>query len=202
MFPQDVIANAPRIISDLQAIFPPQDGHVPDRPDGQARLGRADAGQPVARRDHRDSAGRHRDSRRAEAGAAGRRTRHPRSAGELRRRARVRQAARCTSSPRSSTRTSCSSRSRARWACCSPGATTRTSWSRSAASIRSSIRRRCRFRRRAASQVDIINESYARIRCDGYFAVTTNTVQFGSHSELLLRLLARSVVQGTPASTR
>ncbi len=32
-------------------------------------------------------------------------------------------------------------------------------------------------------EVDIINESYARIRCDGYFAVTTNTVQFGSHSE-------------------
>jgi hypothetical protein len=32
-------------------------------------------------------------------------------------------------------------------------------------------------------EVDIINESYARIRCDGYFAVTTNTVQFGTHSE-------------------
>jgi hypothetical protein len=32
-------------------------------------------------------------------------------------------------------------------------------------------------------EVDIINESFARIRCDGYFAVTTNTVQFGSHSE-------------------
>jgi hypothetical protein len=32
-------------------------------------------------------------------------------------------------------------------------------------------------------QLDIINESYARIRCDGYFAVTTNTAQFGSHAE-------------------
>jgi hypothetical protein len=32
-------------------------------------------------------------------------------------------------------------------------------------------------------EVDIINESYARIRCDGYFAVTSNTVQFGSNSE-------------------
>ena len=32
-------------------------------------------------------------------------------------------------------------------------------------------------------EVDIINESYARIRCNGYFAVTSNTVQFGSHSE-------------------
>ncbi|MDQ6698637.1 MAG: hypothetical protein M3Z36_00445, partial [Acidobacteriota bacterium] len=29
-------------------------------------------------------------------------------------------------------------------------------------------------------EVDIINESFARIRCDGYFAVTSNTVQFGS----------------------
>jgi hypothetical protein len=32
-------------------------------------------------------------------------------------------------------------------------------------------------------EVDIINESFARIRCSGYFAVTSNTVQFGSHSE-------------------
>jgi hypothetical protein len=32
-------------------------------------------------------------------------------------------------------------------------------------------------------QLDIINESYARIRCDGYFAVTTNTAQFGSYAE-------------------
>jgi len=33
-------------------------------------------------------------------------------------------------------------------------------------------------------QISILNESYARIRCDAYFAVTTNTVQFGSHAEL------------------
>ncbi len=32
-------------------------------------------------------------------------------------------------------------------------------------------------------EIDIINESYARIRCSGYFAVTSNTVQFGSLSE-------------------
>lgn len=32
-------------------------------------------------------------------------------------------------------------------------------------------------------EVDIINESFARIRCDGYFALTSNTLQFGSHSE-------------------
>ncbi len=37
--------------------------------------------------------------------------------------------------------------------------------------------------------IDIINESYARIHADGYFAVTTNTVQFGTHARLLLRLL-------------
>jgi len=32
-------------------------------------------------------------------------------------------------------------------------------------------------------EVDIINESDARIRCDGYFAITSNTVQFGAKSE-------------------
>jgi hypothetical protein len=42
-------------------------------------------------------------------------------------------------------------------------------------------------------QVDIINESYARIRCDGYFAVTTNTVQFGAHSEMYFGLSAVNV---------
>ena len=34
-----------------------------------------------------------------------------------------------------------------------------------------------------------INESYARIHADGYFAVTTNTVQFGIALRFLLRLL-------------
>src|ERR1700687_628518 len=42
-------------------------------------------------------------------------------------------------------------------------------------------------------EVDIINESYARIRCEGYFAVTTNTVQFGSHSEYFFGFDALSV---------
>jgi hypothetical protein len=42
-------------------------------------------------------------------------------------------------------------------------------------------------------QVDVINESYARIRCDGYFAVTTNTVQFGSHSDMFFGFSALSV---------
>jgi hypothetical protein len=31
--------------------------------------------------------------------------------------------------------------------------------------------------------IDLINESFARIHADGYFAVTTNTVQFGTHSD-------------------
>ncbi|HEY3726035.1 MAG TPA: DUF6603 domain-containing protein [Solirubrobacteraceae bacterium] len=42
-------------------------------------------------------------------------------------------------------------------------------------------------------EVDIINESYARIRCDGYFAVTTNTVQFGAQSEYFFGFSACSV---------
>ena len=44
--------------------FPPRAGHVPDRADGEARLGHADAGQPLARRHHRDPR-QHRDPRRA-----------------------------------------------------------------------------------------------------------------------------------------
>ena len=58
----DVVANAPRIISDLRAFFPPQRGHLPDRADGEARLGHADAGQPLARRHHRDPAATSRSS--------------------------------------------------------------------------------------------------------------------------------------------
>src|SRR4029077_13532715 len=41
--------------------------------------------------------------------------------------------------------------------------------------------------------VNIINESYARIRCEGYFAVTTNTLQFGSQSEYFFGFDALSV---------
>jgi hypothetical protein len=41
--------------------------------------------------------------------------------------------------------------------------------------------------------VNIINEAYARIHCDGYFAVTTNTVQFGSHSDYFFGFSALSV---------
>lgn len=42
-------------------------------------------------------------------------------------------------------------------------------------------------------EVDIINESFARIRCDGYFAVTSNSFQFGSHSEFFFGFSALSL---------
>lgn len=42
-------------------------------------------------------------------------------------------------------------------------------------------------------QLDIINESYARIHCEGYFAVTTNTVQFGSHASYFFGFSALSL---------
>ncbi len=41
--------------------------------------------------------------------------------------------------------------------------------------------------------LDIINESFARIHADGYFAVTTNTVQFGTHSSYYFGFSACSV---------
>jgi len=41
--------------------------------------------------------------------------------------------------------------------------------------------------------LDIINESYARIHADGYFAVTTNTVQFGTRSEYFFGFSALSL---------
>jgi hypothetical protein len=42
-------------------------------------------------------------------------------------------------------------------------------------------------------QLDILNESYARVRADGYFAVTSNTAQFGAHSEYFFGFSAVSV---------
>ncbi len=41
--------------------------------------------------------------------------------------------------------------------------------------------------------LDLINESYARIHAEGYFAVTTNTVQFGTHSDYFFGFSACSV---------
>lgn len=42
-------------------------------------------------------------------------------------------------------------------------------------------------------QLNVINESYARIRCDAYFAVTTNTAQFGAHADMFFGFSALSV---------
>ena len=42
-------------------------------------------------------------------------------------------------------------------------------------------------------QLNIINESYARIRADCYFAVTSNTAQFGAHSDMFFGFSALSV---------
>jgi len=41
--------------------------------------------------------------------------------------------------------------------------------------------------------IDLINESFARIHSEGYFAVTTNTVQFGAHSSFFFGFSACSV---------
>ena len=41
--------------------------------------------------------------------------------------------------------------------------------------------------------LDIINESFARIHADGYFAVTTNTAQFGTHASYFFGFSALSV---------
>jgi hypothetical protein len=41
--------------------------------------------------------------------------------------------------------------------------------------------------------LDLINESFARIHAEGYFAVTTNTVQFGTHSDFFFGFSACSV---------
>ncbi len=41
--------------------------------------------------------------------------------------------------------------------------------------------------------IDLINESYAKIHADGYFAITTNTVQFGTHSSYFFGFSACSV---------
>jgi len=41
--------------------------------------------------------------------------------------------------------------------------------------------------------IDLINESFAKIHSDGYFAVSTNTVQFGAHSNFFFGFSACSV---------
>jgi hypothetical protein len=41
--------------------------------------------------------------------------------------------------------------------------------------------------------INLINESFARIHADGYFAVTSNTVQFGTHSDYFFGFSALNV---------
>ena len=65
MFPHDVVANAPRIISDLRTFFPPQEGTFLIGPMAKLGWGTPTLVSALARRDHRDPR-QHRDPRRAE----------------------------------------------------------------------------------------------------------------------------------------
>ena len=89
MFPQDIIANAPRIISDLRAIFPPQNGTFLIGP-WRKLAGATDINQPLARHHHRDPARRRRNPRHPASGATGRRCCDSHSPGQLRRCPRIR----------------------------------------------------------------------------------------------------------------
>ena len=135
LFPTNIIANAPKILSDLRAIFPPVNGKfligpmakigwgtptlisvslgvIIEIPGNIVILGRLALALPTA--DEPVCCCSSRSSARWSSTSAG-----------------------SGSSPRSSTRGSCSSRSTARWGCSSTTATTRTSCCRSAASTRS-----------------------------------------------------------------
>ena len=149
MFPQNVIANAPRIISDLQAFFPAQEGTFLVGP--MAKLGWGEPTlitlsvgiiveiPPATSRFWASSSWRcpPRTSRSCNCRSTSRALSSSTSRG-------------CISLLPCSTRTFCSLPSTARSAFCSPTAMTRTSCSPSAASTRNSILRRCRFRRRSA----------------------------------------------------
>ena len=62
MFPQDVVANAPRIISDLRAFFPPQQGTFLIGPMAKLGWGTPTLVSLLARGDHRDPAATSRSS--------------------------------------------------------------------------------------------------------------------------------------------
>ena len=78
----------------------------------------------------------------------------------------------------------------------------RTSCSASAASTRASTRRRCRSRARADRRSTSSTSLGAASASRRYFAVTSNTVQFGAHAELLLRLRRLRHRGRASASTR
>ena len=54
LFPTNVIENAPRIISDLRAIFPPKEGTFLIGPMAKIGWGTPTLVSRLARRDHRD----------------------------------------------------------------------------------------------------------------------------------------------------
>ena len=154
----------------------------------EARLGHADADQPLARHHHRDPRATSRSS----------------ASSRWRSRPRTRRSSCCrsTSSARIEfdkkriyffaalfeSRIVFLTHRRRDGPAASRSATTPTSSSASAVSTRASRRRRCRSRARAASRVDLLNTPVARVRIEGYFAVTSNTVQFGARVELFFGL--------------
>ena len=99
----------------------------------------------------------------------------------------------CGSSLACSSRSCSRSRSKARWACSRRSARTPTSSSASGDSIRVSSRRRCRSRTPKRLAITILDEDQARIRAETYFAITTNTAQFGVRAELFFGFDAISI---------
>ena len=93
MFPKDVVANAPRIISDLRKFFPPEDGTFLVGPMAKIGWGTPTLVVRLARGDRRGPAREHRDPGRARVRAAQRGHPVAGAAGQLRRRARGRQVA-------------------------------------------------------------------------------------------------------------
>ncbi len=202
MFPQDVIANAPRIISDLRAIFPPQQGTfligpmaklgwgeptlvsvslgvIIEIPPGDiAILGVLELALPAGRR------------------------RDPRAAGQLRGRAGVQQVSGCTSSPSLYD-------SHLLFITIQGEMGLLVAWGDDANFVVSVGGFHPQFNPPPLPfptpqriQLDLINESFARIRATGYFAVTSNTVQFGTNAEFFFGFSALNVAGRTPASTR
>ena len=201
MFPHDVVANAPRIISDLRAIFPPQQGTfligpmaklgwgtptlvslslgvIIEIPGNVAILGvlqrrAADRGRPAAR-----------------------------PAGELRRRDRVRQQARATSSPRCSTRASSSITLDGEMGALVAFGDDANLLVSVGGFHPSFTPPPLPFPSPKRIAISILDEDAARIRADAYFAVTTNTVQFGARAELYFGFSVVQRAGALRASTR
>ena len=183
-------------------VLPAAAGHVPDRADGQARLGHADAGHGLDRRHRRDPAGNiailgvlkvalpdedaallvlqvnfigalESDKKRLWFFAVA-----------------VRLAA------------SCSSPSTARWACSSPGATTPNFVLSVGGFHPRSRRRRCPSRARSASSICILNESFAAHPGRGLLRRHLEHRAVRRAGRALLRRRASSRSRAISASTR